>query len=331
MYKTGGNELGGKGDKIVSSLEQHTTEIAGVKTLDSRAGISWDDILQEIDDPNDFPVVTHQNRFVLPHTGTFSDKELRVALELGHIVCDPAPDPNHGARINGSSIDVTVGHQFYTAGKHGGGGIFNPFTQDGNYRYFDVDSSNPESGFKVAEPWVEVRRKLNRDALDGFAQFLEEESYVNGIDGIPENHPMILLRPNERILTHTHEFIGIRPPGTTSMQARSTTGRIGLSACYCAGWGDPGYIDRWTMEVHNLNENEFIPVPVGFRMAQVVFNSTGPVQLEYSKASGNYQAQSSANLTAVKQAWRPHHMLPKAYKNEVVLPTAVDGLVEGLK
>lgn len=315
----------------MSSIEQYIEEIAGVRTLDSRSGISMDLVREEIDDPNDFPVLTHQKRFVMPQGGTFSDKELRVALELGHIVCDPAPSPNGGARINGSSIDVTIGHYFYTAGKHNGSGIFNPFSQTDTFRYFDVDAANPESGYKEAKPWAEVRRKLGRESLDGFARFLEEENYDTDIDGIPEDHPMIMLRPNERILTHTHEFIGIRPPGTTSMQARSTTGRIGVSACYCAGWGDPGYIDRWTMEVHNLNENEHLPLPVGFRLAQVVVSSTGPVAVEYSQASGNYQSESSENLAAVKRAWRPHHMLPRAYKNEIVLPTPVEGLAEGIK
>ena len=150
------------------------------------------------------------------------------------------------------------------------------------------------------------------------------------IKGINDDHPVIVLRPNERILAHTHEFIGILPPGTTSMQARSTTGRIGISACYCAGWGDPGYINRWTMEVHNLNENEYIVLPVGYRIAQIVFSATGPVATEYAKASGNYQANISADLAAVKAAWRPWMLLPRAYASPVELPQPVAGLSEGL-
>lgn len=64
--------------------------------------------------------------------GTFSDTELKVALELGHIICDPEP-----RKINGSSIDVTLGHYFYHAGTaRRVGGIFNPFDKADVERYF---------------------------------------------------------------------------------------------------------------------------------------------------------------------------------------------------
>ena len=277
-----------------------------------------------LDSPNKYPVFVQEDRYVLPRNGTFSDRELKIALELGHIVCDPLPSDTGGARINGSSIDVTMGHYFYTAGKHNGKGIYNPFDEEDTLRYFDV--TDPETGYKTATPWENVKTALGKEALDlvGNIEYLKN---------IPPEHPMVLLRPGERILAHTNEFIGILPPGTTSMQARSTTGRIGLSACYCAGWGDPGFIDRWTMEIHNLNENEHLPIPVGFRIAQVVFNMTGPVDVEYSQATGNYQTVGSHDLTGVKRAWRPHHMLPKAYKSSLdfVNIRPVEGLSEGLK
>ena len=280
------------------------------------------------DNPNDNPVLVRRDtdkgqEYVVGQGGTLSDRELHVAHSIGHVVCDPLPAQPGGAQINGSSIDVTLGHYFYSAGsEHTDGGMFNPFSQEDTYRYFNV--KNPETDYLEAKPWAEVKRKLSRTVLEAMG---DPES----IEGIPDEHPMILLRPNERILAHTHEFIGILPPGTTSMQARSTTGRIGLSACYCAGWGDPGYINRWTMEVHNLNENEHLPVPVGYRIAQVVFSTTGPVGTEYSQATGNYQASSSDDLAATKKLWRPHFVLPKAYKNNLALPQPVEGLAEGLK
>lgn len=271
------------------------------------------------------PVVTQNNEFVLPQGGTFSDREIKVAMELGHIVCDPAPNPHHGARINGSSVDVTIGKYFYTAGKHNGSGLYNPFSQDDTFRYFNANEDG--SGYLEAKPWGAVRDEVKRELG---SKALKEFDDVRHLEGIPEEHPIILLRPNERVLAHTHEFIGILPPGTTSMQARSTTGRIGLSACYCAGWGDPGYVNRWTMEIQNLNENEFIPVPLGYRIAQVVFAMTGPVGTEYSQATGNYQGQSSHDLAAIKREWRPSMVLPKAYKSEIVMPTLLEGLAEGL-
>mgnify|MGYP000845721083 FL=1 len=240
-------------------------------------------------------------------TGVYSDTEIIAGLEQGHIVCDPAP-----AQINGSSIDVTLGYYFYRAGGSRQDELFNPFDQASTRQYF--------GDYLTARPWREARRKISRP----------EVANIDTLAGIDDDHPVIVLHPNERILAHTHEFIGILPPGTTSMQARSTTGRIGISACYCAGWGDPGYINRWTMEIHNLNEYSYVVLPIGYRIAQIVFSATGPVATEYAQASGNYQSNVSDDLAAVKQAWRPWMMLPRAYASPVKLPPPVTGLSDGL-
>lgn len=252
--------------------------------------------------------VMREGNRVIARGGVFSDMEIKEALRLGHIICDPTPE-----RINGSSIDVTLGYNFYHAGGNDSGdGLFNPFSKEDVTRYF----GDP----MIAKPWGEVREKIATRAVRS----------IEKLEGINPEHPVIALRPNERILAHTHEFIGILPPGTTSMQARSTTGRMGISACYCAGWGDPGYVNRWTMEIHNLNESEHVVLPVGFPIAQLVFSSTGPIEKEYALASGNYQQLPSSNIAAIKAAWTPEQMLPKAYKTGLVLPRRVDGVGEGI-
>jgi dCTP deaminase len=248
---------------------------------------------------------------VSPQGGVFSDLEIKKALEIGHIVCDPAPRPE---QINGSSLDVTLGYYFYHAGgSDDHDGLFNPFDEADVRRYFGE--------YKMAKPWASVRRKVGSQAVSG----------LEYLAGIPDEHPVIVLGPNERILAHTHEFVGILAPGTSSMQARSTTGRIGVSACYCAGWGDPGYVNRWTMEVHNLNEKEHVVLPIGWRIAQLVFSGTGPVGSEYASASGNYQQSPSSDLETIKRLWTPEQMLPRAYNNELVLPPPVIGLGTGLR
>lgn len=240
--------------------------------------------------------------------GVYSDLQIKAALKSGHIICDPKP-----VIINGSSIDVTLGHYFYLAKSRSGTKLFNPFSKSSVENYF--------GDYLEAKPWHETRQKIPETELARLEQ----------IAGIPEDHPVILLRPNERILAHTNEFIGIKPPGTSSMQARSTTGRIGISACYCAGWGDPGYVNRWTMEIHNLNENAYVPLPVGFRIAQIVFSDTGAVETEYAKSTGNYQSFTADDLKKIKKNWHPNMMLPKAYNNEIKLPEVPNGLADGLK
>nr|AIA11770.1 dUTPase [uncultured bacterium] len=145
-----------------------------------------------------------------------------------------------------------------------------------------------------------------------------QENKAEPFANIPDDHPIIVLEPGERILAHTHEFIGIKPPGTTSMQSRSTWGRNGVAVCFDAGWGDPGYINRWTMEIYNLNQRHSVVLPVGERIAQIVFLETGEVEGEYHNLSGKYQ--SGDDLKKLAAEWTPEQMLPRAYKDERELP-----------
>ena len=110
------------------------------------------------------------------------------------------------------------------------------------------------------------------------------------------------------------------------MQARSTWGRNGAAVCIDAGWGDPGYINRWTLEIYNMNQHESVVLPVGERIAQMVFYETGPVSGEYKKLSGKYQSGLSTSLEKLVRDWRPAQMLPKAYKDRRSLPLKIKGL-----
>jgi len=241
-------------------------------------------------------------------TGVYSNTEIIEALESGHIVQYPsAPE-----LINGSSVDVRLGYNFYVTDQSTQReGLYNPFDEEDVKRYFGESL--------VAMPLREhdsVRKKLSLQSLKG----------------IDPDHPIIILRPGERILGHTHEFIGIKAPGTTSMQAKSSTGRNGITVCKDAGWGDPGYINRWTMEIQNENEDEYVPLPVGIPIAQLVFFHTGIVGGDYTTLSGNYQT--STNLEELVGSWSPDQMLPKTFRRPVEadrFPIDVEGLPEGIK
>lgn len=218
--------------------------------------------------------------------GVYSNKEIKQAIERGHIVCVPFNESN----INGSSIDVTLGMYYYRTDRGGASTVYNPFEKEAVDRYFGE--------VKKAEPHKEWCDKNGHQLFDN----------------IPEDHPIIVLEPGERILAHTEEFIGIKPPGTTSMQSRSTWGRNGIAVCFDAGWGDPGYINRWTMEIYNLNQRHSVVLPVGERIAQIVFQRTGEVEGDYSHLSGKYQT--SDNLDELMKKWSPDQMLPRAYKDQ---------------
>ena len=232
--------------------------------------------------------------------GVLSNKQILESMKTGHVVIYPFIREH----LAGSSIDVTLGNWYYRTERPSQGAFYNPFDEN------DVD--NYFSGAKEAEVhkyWAEKHgRKLFKN--------------------IPEDQQIIVLRPHERILAHTHEFVGIKAPGTSTMQARSTWGRNGIAVCLDAGWGDPGYINRWTMEIYNMNQHESVVLPVGERIAQIVFYETGEVLGEYTHISGKYQPDDSQNLETLVKNWKPEQMLPRAYKDKRRQPIKIEGLRE---
>jgi len=220
----------------------------------------------------------------------YSNTDIKKAIDDGRIVFYPYR-PEH---INGSSVDVTLGEWFYRTDRRDGFLVYNPF-----------DKSEVDAYFGTAQKATVHEEWCKKHQIELFAN-------------IPADHPIIVLEPGERILAHTHEFIGIKPPGTTTMQSRSTWGRNGVAVCFDAGWGDPGYINRWTMEIYNLNQRHSVVLPVGERIAQIVFLETGEVEGEYHNLSGKYQSGDDVKKLAVE--WTPEQMLPRAYKDNREMP-----------
>ncbi len=217
--------------------------------------------------------------------GVYSNIEIEAAIKDGHIIFYPY-QPEH---INGSSVDVTLGEWYYQTDRANTDSIYNPFDKIEVDRYF-------------GEPKKAIPHQ----------QWCDDTGH-EPLENIPADHPVIILEPGERILAHTREFIGILPPGTTSMQSRSTWGRNGVAVCFDAGWGDPGYVNRWTMEIYNLNQRHSVVLPVGERIAQIVFMHTGEVEGSYETISGKYN--STTNLEELKKNWQPSQMLPRAYRD----------------
>ncbi len=233
--------------------------------------------------------------------GVYSNTQIRQALKEGHIVCTPF-NPKHVAH---ASLDVTLGYYYYRTERSKGHPVYNPFDEQDVKRYF-------EGALKAVPHAVWCK-----------------ENGMKPLKGIPANHPVIPLRPGERILAHTHEFFGIKPPGAYELKSRSSWGRNGIAVCFDAGWVDPGYINRLTLEIYNLNSEEIVLLPVGERIGQAVFHETGEVEGNYGQGrnkgfSGKYQ--SGTDLNQLIKNWRPEHMLPKAYLDKRALPKKIQGL-----
>ena len=236
----------------------------------------------------------------------YSNREILAAVEEGTIVCTPFTPDN----VSEASLDFTLGHYFYKQEFDDQSSVYNPFDEAEVARYF----KGPLMAIPHAE-WCEH---------NGFTRFRN----------IPDEHPIIVLRPGERILAHTHEFVGIRAHGgAAEVKSRSSWGRNGVAVCFDAGWIDPGYINRITLEIYNLNKHESVVLPVGERIGQLIFHQTGPVDGGYAGGRGGISGkyQHTDDLAELIHSWRPETMLPRAFKDQRHVPAAITGLSKGIK
>lgn len=218
--------------------------------------------------------------------GVYSDRKIIESMETGDIVISPY----HRSQLGTSSYDVRLGEYYFAERK--------PSLLGNLYNIYDFE---------------EVQRVWGANALRAQEAWgvLEGRTLKN----VRPQDRVILLAPGETILAHTQEFIGGLHHITTMMKARSSLGRSFLEICKCAGWGDVGYINRWTMEITNNSQHYSIPLVVGRRIAQIVFFETGPIldgAEDYSK-SGKYQT--SADIRVIREQWRPTDMLPRLFKD----------------
>ncbi len=215
------------------------------------------------------------------HFAVLSSTEIFKELDNGNIVINPLTKNN----IGNCSVDVTLGKHYY---RHD---TFNPLTSP---------IYNPWNPQHVREYWGTPQT----------AQTVTTEEMSQQL-GVPVGTEYILLQSYETILAHTQEFIGGRHHITTMMKARSSMGRSGISICKDAGWGDIGYINRWTLEITNFSDYP-VALLVGERIGQLVFYYTGIPIAQYH---GNYQ--SSNDLNQLMNNWTPEEMLPKLRRGPV--------------
>lgn len=125
--------------------------------------------------------------------------------------------------------------------------------------------------------------------------------WAGPFDADVDNNGRILIPAGQTVLAHTQEIIGGRHGITTSIRARSSIARCGLSIAKCAGLGDVGFINRWTLEISNHSTNAIV-LPVGLRVGQMMFYDVGETLKEYTGKYGQGD-------------WKPEDMLPKLYND----------------
>ena len=217
--------------------------------------------------------------------------------EQGNIVIEPFSPVD----LKTTSYDVRLGLWYYREHlARGTRAVFNPFSE-----------------LNVRRHWGEPQRAVSA------SEWMKENG---ALENVPPEARLIVLAPGETILAHTQEFIGGKHCVSTEMRARSSMGRIGITVCKCAGWGDLGYINRWTMEVTNHLRELSVPLIVGMRLAQIIFYQVDPIPgSSYAAERGKYQM--SDDLEQVKKQWKPEAMLPKLWLDRELkdgFPTGVE-------
>lgn len=224
-------------------------------------------------------------------SAVLSNQEILEELRHGNIFIEPFVH----TQVGNCSYDVTLGENFYR---------FTP-PETGLYNMYDEEL--------VRDSWKLHKAISLPDNLKTH-EYLKKAKY--GVDD-----KLIFLCPRETILAHTNEFIGGAFRLTTMMKARSSMGRNFIEVCKCAGWGDIGYINRWTMEITN-NSDCVIPLVVGRRIAQIVFMRSGDTMVRGEKMDYIHQTDAkysdSLNINYLQEHWSPEDMLPKMWKDREV-------------
>ena len=216
-----------------------------------------------------------------------SDKRILEEMERGNVVITPFDEQN----LSTSSYDVTLGEHFFVEQRNIKN-IYNLYNKEDTNRVWGTES-------KRAAPAKQIFKDIRFDFV-----------------GVGEDDLIILLRPGETILAHTNEFIGGKNHITTMMKARSSLGRNFIEVCKCAGWGDVGYTNRWTMEITNNSEHYNIPLVVGRRIAQIIFFETEGIRENNYTTGGKYQQ--TTDLQQLQREWGPSALLPKMYNEREI-------------
>jgi dCTP deaminase len=240
-----------------------------------------------MDEKGEFDKVISLEEGTPPHYSLLSRNAILRHLRMGNIIIYPFASE----MIRTNSVDVTLGEYYYREQESKGHAVMNPWDEQHVRRTWRLEHAKP-------------------------VRITEKEFQITLGNGVSPDDKVILLAPGETVLAHTQEFIGgTNGCITTMLKARSSMGRNFIAVCKCAGMGDVGYINRWTMEITNHSKHYYIPLVVGRRIAQIIFFEVEKVDDDYTN-TGKYQ--SSNNIKELVQGWTPESMLPKMWKDHEV-------------
>ena len=143
--------------------------------------------------------------------------------------------------------------------------------------------------FKVIrKPYIDPKDE------DDIAEYMESST-------VPEGEAFI-IHPNEFALATTQEYVKVPDDLVARVEGRSSMGRLGVTMHVTAGYVDPGFEGRITLEISNIGAMPVALYP-GQRVCQLVFETmTTPAELPYGHPNRNskYMKQLKPESSRVK-------------------------------
>lgn len=153
----------------------------------------------------------------------------------------------------------------------------------------DMRLSDEFKVFKVIrKPYIDPKDE------DDIAEYMESST-------VPEGEAFI-IHPNEFALATTQEYVKVPDDLVARVEGRSSMGRLGVTMHVTAGYVDPGFEGRITLEISNIGAMPVALYP-GQRVCQLVFETmTTPAELPYGhpKRNSKYMKQLKPESSRVK-------------------------------
>ncbi len=112
-----------------------------------------------------------------------------------------------------------------------------------------------------------------------------------------------IIHPNEFALATTDEYVKVPDDLVARVEGRSSMGRLGVTMHVTAGFIDPGFEGKITLEISNIGAMPVALYP-GQRVCQIVFETmTTPSEIPYGHPTRNskYMGQVKPESSRIKQ------------------------------
>jgi dCTP deaminase len=205
--------------------------------------------------------------------GILPDSAIRMAVRDGDIEIDPFDERN----LNPVSYDLTLGDEVMVYKKWVG--------YDANYDVWPFGgrpSAEPRDGSNITSYTNDKGNVLD----------VKEEPEVVKFKIDPEAG--WLLRPGIGYLMCTRERVGTKKY-VPILDGKSSTARLFMMTHFCAGFGDPGFLGQYTMEVSVMHP---LRVYAGMKIAQIRFHTIGGLGRVSKLYDGNYTGEAATGPVA---------------------------------